>query len=226
MKISVVIPAYNEAQHIGKCLQSLMVQTVKPDEIIVVDNNSTDDTAKIAKSFFARVVPETEQGMIPARNRGFNEAKYDIIARTDSDSLLPKDWIKRIKNNFEKNDIDAVTGPLYYYDFFIKTTILARFYFFIVSKIVGIPVLFGPNMSITKKLWNDVKNNICLDDKQVHEDVDLGIHISKYGGKILLDNSLVIATSGRRIINNPGSFFFEYAKRLFNTIKIHTSKKL
>ena len=223
MKISVVIPAYNEEKHISLCLQSLMEQEVKPDEIIVVDNNSKDDTAKIAEAFFVRVVKESEQGIIPTRNRGFNEAKYDIIARTDADTTLPKDWIKRIKNHFEKNDIDALSGLIYYYDFLLKTTFFAKLFFSVMNIILHHQIILGPNMALKKSAWIKVKNDICLDDKQVHEDIDLAIHISKQGGKILFDNSLVIATSGRRIASNPKSFFFEYAKRLINTIKIHKS---
>ncbi len=221
MKISVVIPAYNEEKQISKCLQSLMEQEVKPDEIIVVDNNSTDKTAKIAKAFFVRVVHEAEQGMIPARNRGFNEAQGDIIARTDSDTILPKDWIKKIKSDFEKNDVGGVTGPFFYNDFLLKTTFFAKAYFFVVSKLVHAPILFGPNMSIKKELWNKVKNQVCRNDKIVHEDIDLSIHVAQNGGRIMVDNSLIIATSGRRIKERPASFFFEYSKRLFTTLTAH-----
>lgn len=221
MKITVVIPTFNEERTISKCLQSLMEQEVKPDEIIVVDNNSTDDTAKIAKAFFVRVVKETHQGMIPARNRGFNEAQGDIIARTDSDTILPKDWIKKIKYDFENNQVDGVTGPFYYGDFLFKTTFFAKMYLFFVSRIVHTPILFGPNLAITKKVWEKVKNEVCLDDKLVHEDIDLSIHIAKKGGKIFVDKSLIIATSGRSIKERPASFFIEYTKRLFTTLNTH-----
>jgi len=55
MKVSVVVPAYNEEAYIGNCLESLTNQKVKPDEIIVVNNNSTDATVKIAKRFPVRI---------------------------------------------------------------------------------------------------------------------------------------------------------------------------
>ena len=51
MRVSVIIPAWNEAKHIGDCLRSVAAQSLQPDEVIVVDNKSTDDTAKIAASF-------------------------------------------------------------------------------------------------------------------------------------------------------------------------------
>ena len=102
MKVSVVIPAFNEEKYIGKCLKSVVNQIMPADEIIVVNNNCTDKTEVIAKKFGARIVKEKVQGMTPARNRGFNSVKYEIIARTDADTVVPKDWIKIIKNNFKK----------------------------------------------------------------------------------------------------------------------------
>ncbi|HEX8932548.1 MAG TPA: glycosyltransferase family A protein, partial [Patescibacteria group bacterium] len=100
MKISVIIPAYNEEKYIGACIESLLKQNRLPDEIIVVNNNSTDQTAAIASQYPVKVINEKEQGITPARNRGLNEAQYDIIARTDADTILPPDWIEKIKKHF------------------------------------------------------------------------------------------------------------------------------
>lgn len=108
MKVSVVIPARNEEKYIGKCLQSLLEQEEKADEIIVVDNNSSDKTAEIAKSYGARVIKEKTQGITYARTLGFNSAKFEIIARVDADTTVPKDWILRIKKDFEDNNTNVV----------------------------------------------------------------------------------------------------------------------
>lgn len=86
--VSVVIPAYNEERYLAACLTSLQKQTLKNFETIVVDNNSTDKTAEIARRFGAKVVKELKQGIIPARERGFREAKAEIIARTDADTIV------------------------------------------------------------------------------------------------------------------------------------------
>lgn len=110
MKVSVVIPAFNEAEFLDACLNSLTKQTEPPDEIIVVNNNSTDNTVKIAKKYDVRIVNEKKQGMISARNSGFNKAKFDIIARTDADTILPPSWIKKIKNGFKDKDLVALSG--------------------------------------------------------------------------------------------------------------------
>lgn len=222
MKISVVIPAYNEESYIEKCLESLKDQEEAADEIIVVDNNCTDKTCAIAKKFGVKIVKEPVQGMIQARNRGFDEAQGEIIARTDADVVLPKNWIKKIKMNFQKNDIDALSGPLVFHDLILPTPLYAQILFNVVKMIQkGKETLFGPNMIISKKIWEKVKGQICLDNTKVHEDLDLAFHINNIGGKIKRDNSLVVKASGRRIKYNPFSFFFEYPNRTFKMLRSH-----
>src|ERR1700691_1182278 len=93
-----------------------MKQNVKADEIIVVDNNSTDRTVEIAQKYPVKIIHEIQQGVTPARNQGFNEARYEIIARTDADTILPPTWIKRIKKAFENPEVVAVSGPASFYD--------------------------------------------------------------------------------------------------------------
>ena len=70
MKVSVVIPSYNEEKYIGRCLEGIALQIEKPDEVIVVDNNCTDKTVEIAEKFGATIIKEKKQGMtlIPEQN--------------------------------------------------------------------------------------------------------------------------------------------------------------
>jgi glycosyltransferase involved in cell wall biosynthesis len=92
---------------------ALNAQTVKPDEIIVVDNNCTDQTAEIARAKGARIVAEKVQGITAARSAGFDAAKYDIIACTDSDTIVNPDWIEKI-HFYMESGIEALTGAIYY----------------------------------------------------------------------------------------------------------------
>ncbi len=221
MKISVVIPSFNEEKNISNLLQSLLNQEEKADEIIVVDNNSNDQTVQIAKKFPVRIVHESKQGITHARNKGFDEAKYEIIARTDADNILPKDWIVKIKQAFESNKIDGLSGPIYYRETHSESTFYSQIYSKVVTLMLGTPVLFGPNMVITKKIWEEVKKDICLDDRRVHEDIDISIHITRHGGKILIDKTLVVPTSARRLYKTPWSFFIEYFIRLIRMFLDH-----
>lgn len=222
MKVSVILPVFNEEKYIEKCLMSLQNQKEPADEIIVVDNNCTDHTIDIVKKFKVRVIKETKQGISYARNRGFDEAKYDIIARIDADSILPSNWVKRIRYNFTRYKIDSLTGPVIFYDFPFKTPAYAQMYlelFKFIQK--GKDTLIGPNMVITKKIWKKVRGKVCMDNTQVHEDIDLAIHITKAGGKIRSDDSLIAQCSARRLLKHPQSFFVEYPIRLINTLKTH-----
>lgn len=225
MKVSVVIPVFNEEKYIGACLSSLQKQVEKPDEIIVVDNNCTDQTVQIAKSMGARVVAESVQGMIPARNKGYDSAKYEIIARCDADSILPPTWVKRIKYNFETKHIDALTGPLSYYDLPVKNLMpVFNTYATMLSKVMKHYPLHGPNMAITKHMWNLVRDEVCIDGNMVHEDHDISLHIYKRGGHLHYDRYLTVKTSGRRIKHDPATFFIEYPARITKTLRSHGVK--
>jgi len=222
MKISLIIPVYNEEKYITVCLNSIAQQKIKPDEVLVINNNCTDNTLSIVKTFpFVRVVNETKQGMIAARNTGFNAAMYEIIARCDADTKLPSNWISRIHRNFAHHEIDALTGPIMFYDAPITSSLIARAYLDMMKPIHrGGETLLGPNMIITKKIWEKVKNKVCLNDELVHEDIDLAYHIQEMGGKIKRDNGLIIGASSRRV-KNPYSFFSEYPQRFMKTLLHH-----
>lgn len=224
MKISVVIPAYNEEKYIEQCLQSFMEQEEKADEIIVVDNNSKDATADIAKKFRITVIKELKQGVIPARNRGFDTARFEVIARCDADTIVPPDWIKKIKKNFISPEIAALTGPTLFYDIpesmkqFVKN-LHKTIYFKTTKFILGHEVLFGSNMAIRKSAWEKIKHAVCMDDRQVHEDVDLSIHCARYG--IIMYDDACIASIASRRLKNVYSVFFEYPYRWVKTLWHH-----
>src|SRR5512140_592392 len=79
-RYSVVIPAVDEAVDIGRCLSSLAAQDCRNGyEVIVVDNNSTDQTAEIAREHGARVVFESHPGVCWARQRGTEAARGEIV---------------------------------------------------------------------------------------------------------------------------------------------------
>jgi len=115
--ITVIIPAFNEEVLIVKCLQSLAEQTPTPDEILVVDNASTDATAAKVQEFIVahpalniRLIHESEQGCIPARETGWRAAQGDVIVHVDADETFPPGWMQQIRNILEKSPDLGVFG--------------------------------------------------------------------------------------------------------------------
>ena len=112
--ISIIIAAYNEEKTIGPCLDSLKVLTYDYSnlEIIVVNNNSTDRTVEIVKNYPVKLVHETVSGPGYARNRGIQEAQYDIVVFIDSDVVVSSNWLISLTNPFKNSSIGAVGGRI------------------------------------------------------------------------------------------------------------------
>src|SRR5687768_15841626 len=111
LTLSIIIPAYNEEAHLGACLQAIADQTEPPDEVIVVDNNSTDRTAKIARSFpFVRLLHEKRQGLRATRSRGVTAARGEIIGRIDADTRLGPEWAAIARRVFADSNVMGVVG--------------------------------------------------------------------------------------------------------------------
>lgn len=222
MKISVIVPTFNEEKYIGPCLEALLNQKTKADEIIVVDNNSTDNTTSIVQKYPVTLLYEKTQGITPARNTGFNSTSSDILARCDADTIVFPDWIEKIKHNFSTREIIGLTGPAYFYDLPFRTAlrkIHSFFYFKMFEKMLHHGNMFGSNMAIARFAWEKVKNEVCLDDHRVHEDMDLSHHLAPYG-KIYFDPTLIVSISGRRITQHPFSLI-EYPYRGMTSIRTH-----
>jgi glycosyltransferase involved in cell wall biosynthesis len=203
MRISVVIPVYNEELYIVRCLEAIARQTVAPDEVIVVDNNSVDKTADLVNKFsFVKLIGETKQGMIPARDAGIRVASGDIIARCDADTIAYPDWIENIRQSFTSHGvIDGVSGPADYYDIRFKKLcnfLQKKIYFDTWRFFKHTELLFGSNMAFRKSMWEKVYTKLAKSDDEMHEDMDMSIQISKAGGKIIYDPSVRVTISARR----------------------------
>ncbi|HSH04966.1 MAG TPA: sugar transferase [Anaerolineae bacterium] len=109
--ISVVIPAYNAAHTIEKCLAALGQQTFPhPFEIIVVDNGSQDDTASRARNAGVQLITVTKKGAAAARNAGIHAASAPLICFTDADCAPFPDWLENLSAPFTNPDIIGAKG--------------------------------------------------------------------------------------------------------------------
>jgi len=110
-QVSVVIPAYNESENIVRTLTSLTNNITKYSvEIIVVNNNSTDDTAALVNACGVPCILETNQGITNARNAGLSVAKGTYILNADADTIYPKHWIEQMVLPLEKSEVVLTYG--------------------------------------------------------------------------------------------------------------------
>ena len=110
--VSVVIPTYNRKKLLQKSVRSLLRQSYKNFEIIIVDDGSSDGTENVVKKFKAvKYIKQKRRGPATARNTGIKSAKGEIIAFTDDDCEVDCNWLKSIVLSFRENkEYDAIKG--------------------------------------------------------------------------------------------------------------------
>lgn len=111
MKISIIIPAYNIAPYIGRCLESVLRQTFQEIEVIIVDDGSTDDTASKIKVYESKdrrikLIQQENQGVTSARLTGIRNATGDYIGFVDGDDIIDPDMYEHLLNNAIKYHAD------------------------------------------------------------------------------------------------------------------------
>lgn len=199
---SIVIPAYNEEKMIGGCLESVKKQRVDFSyEIIVVDNNSTDRTAEVARLAGVRVVSETVRGVGRARKTGTEAAQGEYVLHLDADTRLPEDYLINALSKFKKDpNLTCLGGQFYFYDASWWKSVL-RFFILYSLKFFAVALFrskFGPmgnNMSFKKEDYNKTSGfnpalNFC-------EDADLAKKLSRLG-RVKMDMGLKSYVSVRR----------------------------
>lgn len=122
MKVSIVIPAYNEEKWVGKTLEAVSKLDYPDYEVIVVDNASKDKTSEIVEEFVKKdprikLVHEPKKGLLNAREAGRVAAGGEIIAQLDADCLPDPEWITKAVAFFKEDpEVVGVTGPYRFYD--------------------------------------------------------------------------------------------------------------
>jgi len=200
--VSVVIPVLDDAAALRRCLVSLAAQSRPADEIVVVDNGCSDDSAQVARACGARVVVEPVRGSPMAAATGYDAATGDVIARCDADSRLPPDWVEHVVRVFERNPhLDAVTGPGWFHDLPWGTRHLAGVFYFtglfagFGSAIAAIP-LWGSNMALRATAWRTVADRVHRHAAGIHDDLDLSCVLGPRG-RVRLMPGVVVAVDGR-----------------------------
>lgn len=200
--ISVVIPCRNDAEMLAVCLDSLARQSRQADEVIVVDNASTDDSAAVALARGATVVQELRIGIARATATGFDAASGEILARLDADSIPPVDWLEHVEAMLDTaGGLAAVTGPGDFYGAGRITAWLGRVvyiggYFAVVRLLLGHSPIFGSNFALDAAIWKRVRGLVHTTSRQVHDDLDLSYQI-RPDMTVIYDRTLRVGISAR-----------------------------
>ena len=204
LTVTLVIPAYNEEQSIGICLDHALNQTRAFDRILVVDNRSTDGTAERVKAYAeihpqVQIVHEHRPGVLFARTTGFNAVDTDVIARIDADTRLRPGWCAAGLAMLEgdgSGQIGAVTGHTALYDApfqdYAERQIRKKY----PESFAG-TIISGNNTMIRRQAWEACRGDLS-GRTDIHEDGELGVWIRRHGWQLILTVDMMTDISPRR----------------------------
>ncbi|MDZ7910263.1 MAG: glycosyltransferase family 2 protein [Rhodococcus sp. (in: high G+C Gram-positive bacteria)] len=231
--LTVVVPAFDEEDTIAACLDRLATQD-RIDEIVVVDNNSTDRTVETVLDFAERhpkirLIHEAEQGLVYARNAGMDAATGDLIARIDSDTMVGEHWSRTIVDFFAA-DVDRTWSALCGRGEAYDVPLSGRFDKWKIKlhplgdrrssdEVKEIPVLYGSNMVVRREVWHRIRTRVSM-RRDIFEDVDMGLCIQDDGGRNAFLASLTVGVSPRRMQSSLPEFT-RYMSFLPRTFALH-----
>lgn len=228
MRISVIIPTYNRANFVLEAVQSVLQQTVKPHEIIVVDDGSTDNTKHVLKPWIKNInyIHQNNKGVSAARNVGINTAKEEWLAFLDSDDLWKPKKIEKQVLAIQQNKQYQIcyTNEEWRNNGQWKNPkkIHQKYAGWIYNKCLPLCIISPSSVLIHK----DIFNKIGLFDEQLPacEDYDLWLRMSLQYPVLFLDERLIIKQAGDwdQLSKNHSLDKF----RIIALIKILETKKL
>ena len=214
MRISFVIPAYNEEQRLPLCLDAIareLARTVCDAEVIVVNNASTDRTGEVARAHAreydrVRVVDEPRKGIVRARHAGLSAATGELIANVDADTILPTGWLQKVLTEFAKDpELAALSGPHVYYDLSFLEQLLVRLFYaigyisYLLSHyLLGAGVMLQGGNFIVRRSYLERAGGFDTSIEFYGEDTDVARRMSKVGN-VKGSFGLPIYASGRRL---------------------------
>lgn len=212
MKVSLVTTVLNEEETIVDFLDSVAAQTRKPDEVIVVDGGSTDNTVQLIKSYPKLSIKLLQKpgNIARGRNAGIKSSQNEIIAVTDIGCSLDKDWFKRIIEPLEDKEVQVVAG---YYLPVAKTPVqkLMAVYTSVLPEDVD-PKTFLPSsrsIAFRKKTWDKVGG--YPENLNYAEDLVFARHLEKAGMKRVFVREALVYWPQKRTISEALRQVFRYA---------------
>lgn len=208
MSLSVVIPARNEEKVLGAALKALGDQSDPPDEVIVVDNDSDDGTAALARSHDGViVVAEARHGITYARTAGFDAAAGALIARIDADTIVTPGWARAIRRAFASDpELAGLAGPAGFTRLSSADRVVGRAVYGLFravhEEMVGSgPVMYGHNMALTSSAWTGIRDVVTPGDGAVSEDLDVTLALLHTGHKVGYEPDMLVTIAVERTLH-------------------------
>ena len=209
VSVSVVIPVKNDADLLRRCLTALGAQRRAPDEVIVVDNGSIDDSAAVAEHLGATVVPCALRGIAAASAAGYDAARGDLVLRLDADCVPSPDWVSTMVAALQADaDTAVVSGGARFIDGpralrGLVAAIYLGAYTAATFPALGHRPVFGSNLGFRRTAWLGIRDRVHR-ARWVHDDLDLAYH---FGVRTRLGvvPSTVMGMS-MRPFTHPGAF--------------------
>src|SRR5262245_32673373 len=232
--VSVIVCAHNEARYLAACLYSLLAQTRPPDEILVINNASTDETRAVAEQIpGVRVVDESRKGLVVARETARHLAAGDVLVYLDADCRAPLTWLARIEARFERDPrLLALSGPYRYYDWDWWGRLLLRAYDFtlapatqfLVKYLLRIgTVFYGGNFAVRRAALERI-GGFDTSIEFHGEDTNLGRRLFAEG-KVSMFSDCFLYTSARRYVAmGKGKVFRLYIRNFTSELLHHRPK--
>jgi glycosyltransferase involved in cell wall biosynthesis len=231
LTIATAVCAYNESRLLPGCLYSLRAQTRPPDEILVVNNASTDETGAVARAVpGVRVLDELTKGLVVARETARLAARADVIAFMDADCRAPITWLERVEAQFSASRAPvAVTGPYRFYDWDCSGRALIRAYDLVVAPpthalvhhALGVgAILYGGNFAVKAGALQRIGGF----DRRIEfhgEDTNLGRRLTAIGRVALCPDCWVWTSARRYRAMGKGAVFRVYVRNFWSEILWH-----
>ena len=111
-RISIVIASYNQAEYLSEAIESALAQTMRPHEVIVVNDGSPDNSLEIAKKYPVRVINQVNKGLASARNTGLMNVSGEYVLFLDSDDILSEKCLEKMEHKIIESGADVVAPSM------------------------------------------------------------------------------------------------------------------
>lgn len=194
MKVSLYIPCFNVKIYLKACLEAVLEQSYPIEEILVIDDGSTDSTLEIARQFPVKIIKHAfNKGLASSRNTAIKNAKGDFLASLDADCVPQKDWLEKLMVNFSSSKIAGVGGRLQEG----STTKITKQWRAVhmkqewgEKKTNAIPFLFGSNSVFRKDILINL-GGYNENYRNNYEDVDISQRVKKAGYTLVYEPQAV-----------------------------------